>query len=331
MKFPACSSALICPYPLMEEEALAWTALLFNQVYGLMPFPLEIPETFRKLGDLGLLQMRVFPRTGDEIREKDRFLRELHYYVAGLPELGFLEYLNQTGFKKEFESLDEILRSLREGFTSEAAQEPSVLTGSFLLCLIHDWLVQEWAIDQALAGVEQMETALTQGWREDFGEETSAALPRPQKPPRALKEIPCPLALGAWRILRHSLFPEPWTLITTQSWVWADYYGVDPREARVESVLLPELGSDWIQKVEEWESQGKGKAFKESFAGLLAVENENDWEGKMSEFRESLRALGLSQQGRYRLIFPSTETRENILSRSDRQAELMLLMVLENG
>jgi hypothetical protein len=331
MKFPSRSSVLLCPYPLVEEEALAWTVLLFHQVYGLMPFPLTIPEPIQKLVDLGLLQMQIFPRTGEEIREKDRFLRDLQYYVAGLPEMGFLEYLNQAGFKKEFESLDEILRSLKGGITSEVAQAPSVLTGSFLLCLIHDWLVQEWAIEQAMAGVEQMETALAQGWREDFGEETSMAVPRPQKLPRALKEIPSPLALGTWRILRKSLFPEPRTLITAQPWVWTDYYGFDWREGRVDSVLLPELGSGWIQRREAWEVQGQGKAFKESLAGLLAVENEKDWIGRVSEFRGALEDLGLSQQGRYRLIFPSMEIREKILSYPDRQEELMLLMVSEVG
>jgi hypothetical protein len=324
-------SALICPYPLLEKEVLAWTVLLFNQVYGLMPFPVAVPEPLQKLVDTGLLQMRIFPRTGEEIREKDRFLRNLHYYVAGLPELGFLEYLNQAGFKKEFETLDEILRSLRGGFSSEAAQAPSVLTGSFLLCLIHDWLVQEWSIDQALVGVEQMESALAQGWQEDFGEETSLAVPRPQKLIRALKEIPCPLALGTWRILRNSLFPEPRTLITTQSWVWADYYGFDPREGRVDSILLPELGSEWVEKREEWEAQGKGKTFIESLAGLLAAGNEKEWKAKSAEFGGFLRDLGLSQLGRYRLIFPPREIRERILSSSDRQEELMFLMASEIG
>ncbi|HMK64259.1 MAG TPA: hypothetical protein VK564_00595, partial [Thermodesulfobacteriota bacterium] len=113
MKSCSSPSALICPYPFVEEEVLAWTSLLFKQVYGLMPFPLEIPESFQKRIDLNQLQMRVFPRTREENREKDRFLRDLNTYVAGLPEVGFLEYLNQADFRKEFESLDEILRSLR--------------------------------------------------------------------------------------------------------------------------------------------------------------------------------------------------------------------------
>ncbi|HMK64391.1 MAG TPA: hypothetical protein VK564_01270, partial [Thermodesulfobacteriota bacterium] len=250
-------------------------------------------------------------------------------YVAGLPELGFLEYLNQAGFKKESESLDEILRSLRGGLTPEATQAPSVQTGSLLICLIHDWLIQEWAIDQALAGAEQMETALAQGWQEDLGEEAPVAVSRPQRLSRALREIPCPLALGAWRILRRSLFPEPWTLITTQPWVWADYYGFDPLEGLVDSVLLPELRSDWLQSREVRE--GQGKALKESLAGLLAVENEKDWKGRADEFRGSLGDLELSQQGRYRLIFPARETGKKILGRPDNRDESMFLLVSEIG
>jgi hypothetical protein len=324
------SSPLICPYPLMEEEALAWAILLFGQVYGLHPFPLPLTETFQNLADHGLLEVRTFPRSREEIRTKDRFLRDLQTFAAGLPVQSFLEYLNQTRFKKESERLDEIVRSLRGEPELEDRQAPSVLTGSFLLCLIHDWLIQEWAIDQSLARVEALETALTQGWQEELEEGTSQAVVRPQSFPRPVREIPCPLALGAWRVLRDSLFPEPRPLITTQQWVWADYYGIDLREGLTHSIALPGLGPDWMKAREDWEAQGQGKTLRKKFAGLLSHLTGLEMERKLVEFQESLAALGLSPQGPYRLILPPP-ARINPLDRDfERAGEIMLLLILES-
>jgi hypothetical protein len=328
MEPQSLTPTLICPYPLMEEEALAWAILLFKQVYALHPFPLPLTETFQNLMDLGLFKVRTFQRTGEEIRTKDRFLRGLQTFAAGLPEPGLLEYLNQARFKKEGETLDEIVRSLRGESKPEDTQAPSVLTGSFLLCLVHDWLRQEWAIDQSLARVEEFETALTQGWQEDLGERPSEAVLRPQSVHRPIREIPCPLALGAWRVLREALFPEPWPLTTTQPWVWADYYGIDPREGLVHSIALPVLGPDWIKERENWEAQGKGKTFRKNFADLLSTRNEK--EKKIDEFRRSLEDLELSPQGHYRLILPPAEITNRTFKEPDRKGGILLLMISES-
>ena len=73
----SCKPALICPYTLMEEGALAWAIHLFSQAVLLHPFPLPLPPFCHPLVDLGFLQVRSLARSREEIREKDKSLREM--------------------------------------------------------------------------------------------------------------------------------------------------------------------------------------------------------------------------------------------------------------
>ena len=97
----------------MEEEATYWSLLLFGPLVFLHPYPLACPEPYRKLRAEGLIQVLSPERTAEEIRQKDRRLREFQTFVAQNPDFSFLEYLKQVKPGKHLETRDEILDLLR--------------------------------------------------------------------------------------------------------------------------------------------------------------------------------------------------------------------------
>jgi hypothetical protein len=327
------SSVLICPYPCMEEEALAWAVLLFQQVHGLAPFPLSLPETVQELTARRLFQLRGPQRTEEEIWIKEKFLRDIRSFAAGLPEHGLLQYLNQTQFLKEGETLEEILRNLRGEPDPQALQAPAVLTGSLLICLIHEWLLQEWAIDRSMVRVEELEGLLTRGWQDPLNETTNLTPDtRSKTMAPSSREIPCPLALSAWRILRESLFPEPWPLITTQPWVWFNHYGLDPREEGVtDSIPLPDMGPFSARDWEAWEGQGQGETLRSRLEDLAKPLPESERQKAVRDFQESLNNLGWPPRGGYRLVLPPGPLSSRPATDSVGRQQALFLLVSERG
>jgi hypothetical protein len=292
----------------MEEEALAWSILIFDQVLLLHPFPLPFSETYQTLADQGLLQARTAERSEEENRQKDRILREINVFMAGNPDLGLLKYLKQTSLMAQDETREEIVDLLKRQPLQKTARDSSTLTGSILLCLIHDWMIQEQAIESSWAKVEEQEKRLFQSWRENPEEESIWPDLSPLDLKRVETEILCPLALSAWKSLRARLFPDPLPLLTTQSWVWADYYGIDPLEGRTTSVPLPDLGfSDLVgfyKAPREWVTRWSENGLRESFRGLLKATMDFGGPETTAGFLKSLAALGLPSDGKYRLILP---------------------------
>jgi hypothetical protein len=316
----------------MEEEALTWAILLFKKVYGLAPFPLSLPETVQELTERGFFRLRSPQRTEAEIRIKEKSLRDIRSFVSGLPEQGLLKYLNQTRFLKEGETLDEILQALRGEPGPQVLQSPSVLNGSILICLIHEWLLQEWAIDRSLNRVEELERRMIQGWQDPIGEDLSNRTElRPKTIAWPFREITCPLALAAWRILRAALFPEPWPLITTQPWVWSAYYGLDPWEEGTDIIPLPDIGPFRAENWEDWEARGSGENLRAGFAGLLKPLPELERQKASAAFQESLRTLGLPDQGRDHLILPPSPLSDRPTEDPVGRAAEMFLLVSQRA
>ncbi len=236
-------SALICPYTLMEEEALSWAILLFQQALLLHPYPLPLPVSFQSLADQGLIQVRSPVRTREEIREKDILLRELEHYVANNPGRGFLKYLMEATAQEEMETQEEIAGLMMGRPLKKPISDSPLVSGPILLCLIHDWMIQEREVETSLAAIEEQEKILVQGWQENPEEVSIWKSAEPLVLKRIESEINCPPALSAWRELKNRLVPEPVTLFTTQQWVWAEHYGLDPEEGRTDSIPLPDLSS----------------------------------------------------------------------------------------
>jgi len=130
--------------------------------------------------------------------------------------------------------------------------------------------------------------------------------------PLALKrndaDILCSPALTTWRELRKQLAPEPSNLFTTQRWVWADHYGLDPEEDRTISIPLPDLSSlnrDAFQKqAEVWAREKRDLALREKIEGFLRSLKGSDYERAADDFQKALSALGLPSDGQYQIIFP---------------------------
>jgi hypothetical protein len=303
------SSTLICPYPFIEEEALAWSILLFDRVLLLHPFPLPLSETYRSLAEQGLLQIRTAVRTVEEIRQKDRILREIKAYIAGRPDHGLMEYLKQTRLTAQEETREEIIDFLKGEPLQNPPKDPSALTGSILLCLIHDWMIQEQAIAFSWAKVAEQEKYLIQGWRESPEEESIWQGPSPGDLKRIETEIPCPLALSDWKALKAHLFPEPLPLLTTQSWVWTDCYGFDPQDGRTNSIPLPDLSfsdlTGFVKESREWAAQSSVKRLRETFREHLRAVMTSGGDETTAEFQKSLAALGRPSGGQYCLVLPS--------------------------
>ena len=308
MNFESLQPALIYPYTLFEEEALAWSILLCNRAVLLHPFPLPLPPSYLPLMDQGLLQIRSLKRTREEIRIKDRNLRAVQTYIAGLPDQGFLKTLKGPTPGDALETQEEIVGLLKGVTSRKGPGYPSAIDGQTLLCLIHQWMMQEWEMEASVARVEEQEKTLTMGWLEN-PEETAAWAP-PVLPVlrKTETEIPCPLALTAWKELKDQLAPEPLNLFTTQWWAWAEHYGLDPDEEPPVSIPLPDLGplsSPNFQK--QLEARGPlktGSAVSRFPEGLLRSLLVSPQEGSIVDFQKVLSGLGLPPGGQYYLILP---------------------------
>lgn len=299
---------LVCPYTLIEEEALIWSILLFNQVVLLHPYPLSLPPSCRSLVDLGLLQVRTMERTREEIREKDRKLRDIRTYISNDPEKGYLKYLKQVDVLKDQETEEEIVGLLKGRPLIKPFKKSSITSGPILLCLIHEWMMQEWEVEVSLAEIEEQEKILAQGWQENPEDGSNW---KPNAPPAQSRnefQILCPPALAAWRELKKQLSPEPLNLFTTEQWVWTDHYGLDPEEGGIISIPLPDLSSlisTTSQKhAEEWVPEKASFFIREKAGRLLQSSLGADQERSVDEFQKFLSGLGLPLNGKYKLILP---------------------------
>ncbi len=300
--------ALIYPYTLFEEEALAWSILLCNQAVLLHPFPLPLPPSYLPLMDQGLLQVRSLERTREEIRIKERNLRAVQTYIAGLPDQGFLKTLKGLTSGEALETQEEIVGLLKGETSKKNPEYPSAIDGQTLLCLIHQWLMQEWEMEASVAMAEEQEKTLTMGWQENPEETVTWSPPVPSVLRKNETELPCPLALTAWKELRDQLAPEPLNLFTTQWWAWTEHYGLDPDEEPPVSIPLPDLGPlDASNFQKQLEARGPSKTgstvsrFPEGPLRSLLVSPQ---EGAIVDFQKALSGLGLPPNGRYCLILP---------------------------
>jgi hypothetical protein len=301
-------TTLICPYTLMEEEALTWSIILFNQALLLHPFPLPLPVAFQPLVDQGWLQVRSPDRSQEEIRIKDKSVREVQAFIAGKPDLGFLKYLKEVSLLEERETQEEIVGLLKGHPSKRSPRDTDSLNGHILLCLIHEWIMQEWVIDAALTKIEEQEKNLAQGWLEGLEEELiwnkgdSRGLKRNQT------EIPCPLALKAWKELKNQLSPGPSCLFTNQTWVWENHYGTDWEEGQAVSISLPDLSSSNADSFralrKETLIKKKMPPIQEAWKRLLDALFFGKTEALIAEFQKNLSSLDLPDQGRYKLILP---------------------------
>lgn len=300
-------SALICPYTLIEEEALAWSLLLCKQALLLHPFPLSLPPSYLPLLDQGTLQIRSPKRTQEEIRLKDRTLRAIQAFIAGNPDQAFLKTLNKLALGEDLETQEELVDLLKGGPFKKTSESFSAVDGQTLLCLIHEWTMQEWELEASLARIEEQEKNLALSWQEN-PEETTTWEPPDSILQKTETEIPCPLALTAWRELKDRLVPEHSILFTTQRWIWADHYGLDPEEEQAVSIPLPDLGplrsSNFQKLMAAQPSSITGATPLKDLEGLLPALMGPLREKSMVDFQKALAGLSLSPTGRYDLILP---------------------------
>lgn len=299
--------ALSCPYTLIEEEALAWSLLLCKKALLLHPFPLSLPPSYLSLLDQGVLQVRTLKRTQEEIHLKDRTLRAIQAFIAGNPDQAFLKTLNKLTLGEDLETQEELVGLLKGGPFKKTSEGFSAIDGQTLLCLIHEWMMQEWELEASLARIGDQEKSLALSWQENKEETTTW-----QSPDSILQrnetEIPCPRALTAWRELKNRLVPEPSILFTTQRWIWADHYGLDPEEEQAVSIPLPDLGplrsSDFQKLMDAQSSSITGAPPLKDLEGLLPALMGPLREKSIGEFQKTLAGLSPEPKGRYDLILP---------------------------
>ncbi len=292
--------ALICPYTLIEEEALDWAILLFGQAILLHPYPLSLPGSFQFPLDQGWIQVRSLERTREAIKEKDSLLREFAEYVSNNPGRGFLKYLLETAALEKMETQEEITGLMKGQPIKEPDINSPIVNGPILLCLIHEWMRQEWEVETSLAKIEEQEKMMVQGWQENPEEGLHWESADPVILKRNETEINFLPALAAWRELKKALVPEPVTLVTTQQWVWAEYYGQDPEEVRTRSIPLPELGAYDKAIFQAPLTMG----IREKMEAVLRPSTGVDIKGLVDDFQKSLLESGLPPDGKYHLIFP---------------------------
>jgi hypothetical protein len=332
MNPPYSKMALICPYTLIEEEALAWSTLLFNQVLLLHPFSLTLPGSYQPFLDQGWLQVRVPGRSQDEIRIKDKNLREIQAFISSNPDQGFLKYLQQVNRQEDRETQEELVGLLKGQPPKRTSPDSLAFNGRLLLCLIHEWMMQEWALDAALAEIEEQEKSLALGWQDSLEEGSNWSDGTSLVQKRNEKEILCPLALKAWWELKNQLVPEPCCLFTNQPWVWKTHYWTDWEEGRVTSIGLPDLSSSISGSLptlrDDPSSKEKVSRVLQTWGSFLMSLSLGGAEGLLPDFQTALSALDLPDQGRYRLIiplFPPSQEQSKTLYGQNQTSPLVLI------
>jgi hypothetical protein len=293
--------ALVCPYTLMAEEALAWAVLLFRQTLLLHPYPLPLPLSFQVLADQGLIQVRSLVRTREEIKEKDKRLRAFKDYVDNNPGRGFLKYLMEAAARDKMETQEEITGLLKGRPLTGSDRDFSDINGPILLCLIHEWMLREWEVETSLAAIEEQEKIMIRSWQENPEEGSIWKSVDPVVLKRDEGEINCPPALAAWWDLKKALVPEPVTLCTTQQWVWAEYYHLDPEEVRSSSIPLPDMGS---LKEGMFQNNKITGVIREKREAVLVPSPGSASKNAVHDFQKALEELGLPPDGRFSLILP---------------------------
>jgi hypothetical protein len=322
---PDTAPILVSPYTLLDEEALGWSLLFSDRVLFLHPYPLDLPETCQNLMDRGILQVHTLPRTPEEIREKDRKIREFQAFVSQNPDFSFLGYLRQSHLEEPLETQDAILAHLRGGTpkTNRVRESRGEPAGDILLCLIHDWISQQWEIDHSLERLADQEKGLAGIMEAGFEFSGDWSAPGFSFVASADPELYCPPALVAWKNLKERLAPKASGMITTQKWVWQDRYRLDPDDPSVPSLPLPgwEDASlkSFQQGIHSWTSAGSLHPIRQMF-GELALGSPPGRQ-KVKDLQTGLEALPLSGPGRIRLVFPYLPSPE-----SEVKEALFLLM-----
>lgn len=301
---------LVAPYSLMEPEATYWSLLLYGPLVFLHPYPLAWPDPYQKLLAEGLIQVLAPDRTLEEIRQKDRRLREFQSFVAQNPDFSFLEYLRQVKPGEHLESRDEILGLLRgqPAKPREGAESRNALTGDLFLCLIHDWLNKEWEIDLSLEqfGEQELDLARIMDESPEFSTDWASTEKTFVAPTEA--EMVCPPALAAWKKLRAQLAPEPGRLITNQPWVRRDHYAITGEESLSASLPLPALRfpsfDGFLANYRRWSQAGDLSPLRQRIEDFFSKPETSEQE--MGEFLAALNQLNLKGPGRYFLYLPPT-------------------------
>jgi hypothetical protein len=299
---------LIYPYTLIGKEALNWSIILFGPVFLLHPFPLPLPPPCRPLYEQGLLQIHSLERSREEIRIKDRALREIQRFITDKPDQTFLKVLKEINPSEDHETLREIVSLLKGKFLPDPPLDPTNRFGQILLCLVHQWMIEQWEIKESLDQIKDQEALLAQSWSENPEEEPFLTFEDIRDEGRDETEVICPKALEAWRDLKSLWSAEPRYLLTDQRWVWADYYGLDPEESQIISIPLPSLdetNSNFSQARDGQQIIHKtGINLREDFQNLWQAFGRADQEKQAQTFQKDLSALGLPPLGKYHLILP---------------------------
>ncbi|RPH86560.1 MAG: hypothetical protein EHM75_07655 [Desulfobacteraceae bacterium] len=299
---------LVTPYTLMEPEATYWSLLLFGPLVFLHPYALACPDPYQRLLAEGLIQVLSPDRTPEEIRQKDRRLREFQTFVGQNPDFSFLEYLKQVKPGEHLESRDEILDLLRGQPTKhrEQTETRDALTGDLFLCIIHDWLNKEWEIDRSLEqfGEQELGLARIMDQSPEFSNDWASAEKTFIAPTEAEKVYPP--ALEAWKGMRAQLAPEPSRLITNQPWVWREHYALTDEESPSPSLRLPALQfpsfEGFLASYRRWSQAGNLSPLRQRIEDFFSKPGTNEQE--MGGFLAALNALNLKDPGRYSLYLP---------------------------
>jgi hypothetical protein len=299
---------LITPYTLMEEEATYWSLLLFGPLLFLHPYALTCPETYRKLLAEGLIQVLSPDRTPDEIRQKDKRLREFQTFVSQRPDFSFLEYLKQARPGKQLETRDEILDLLRgKPVKSRGEAEPrNTMEGDLFLCIIHELLNKEWEIELSLEQLQEQELGLARLMDQspEFSRDWAASEKTFIAPFEA--EIICPPALAAWEALRAQLASGPGRLLTDQPWVRRVHYGANSEEFPSPGLPLPALRfpsfEEFLESYRRWSQAGDLAPLRQWIEDFFSGPGTSNQE--RAKFTEALDQLRLKDPGPYSLYLP---------------------------
>ena len=270
-----------------------------------IPIPWPGPDPYQKLLAEGLIQVLTPDRTLEEIRQKDRRLREFQTFAAQNPDFSFLEYLKQVKPGEHLESRDEILGLLRgqPAKPREEAETRTALTGDLFLCIIHDWLNKEWEIDLSLEqfGEQELGLARIMDQSPEFSSDWASSEKTFIAPTEA--ERICPPALTAWKEMRAQLAPGPGRLITNQPWVRREHYALTGEEFPSPSLPLPALRFPsfevFLASYRRWSQAGNLSPLRQRIEDFFSKPETSEQE--MGEFLDVLKP---TQPKRSRPLFP---------------------------
>jgi hypothetical protein len=235
------------PFTYITDPVAAALASCFRQTAVYQPSSLNVPESMKKWGESGMLDIRT-PVNGDE----DKLNTVITDYKnwANIHQGADLSFFKTRGrsipFFEETSSQirADIVRKTKAEIRPEPEQPDALFNARMFLCIAQEFDIQHWEIHRDLTSFETLEKDFVQSLK---GDEDELSFPRASLPPEDPGNYMLAERLKAWsRLIPHD--PEgSGIFITGSRSVFEEVMEIVPETEKIiafDSIPLYETGPD---------------------------------------------------------------------------------------